>query len=299
MNEASKEFFRRKEEDYVEFEEVKPFGFLSHIPNFFTLLNLVFGCIALILILQTGQGIVELDATGATQIIFPEKIWQGALFIFGAAVIDFLDGFIARLFKSTSKMGEQLDSLSDLVSFGVAPGMILYQLLRLSYAQEKNGMDVSMIALLPAFIFTAAAAWRLAKFNMNAEQSYGFKGVPTPAAGLLIASFPLIIWYEYFGIQQLFINKWFLYGVILIMSYLMVSNLSLMGMKFRDFTFRNNKGKFILAGLSLVAIIVLLLIKMIWLVWPLIFVLYVIISLIYKEPVTVDTANNKTPDVTA
>lgn len=268
------------------------------IPNLFTLLNLIFGCIAIILILQTGQSIIALDETGATEVIFPEKIWQGALFIFGAAVIDFLDGFIARLFKSTSKMGEQLDSLSDLVSFGVAPGMILYQLLRMSYAQEENGLEVSMIVLLPAFIFTAAAAWRLAKFNISTEQSYGFKGVPTPAAGLLIASFPLIIWYEYFGIQQLFINKWFLYGVILSMSYLMVSNLPLMGMKFRDFTFRNNKGRFILAGLSLIAVIVVALMKMMWLAWPVIFVLYIILSLIYKEPVTADSANKKTIDVT-
>lgn len=268
------------------------------IPNLFTLLNLIFGCIAIILILQTGQSIIAVDETGATEVIFPEKIWQGALFIFGAAVIDFLDGFIARLFKSTSKMGEQLDSLSDLVSFGVAPGMILYQLLRMSYAQEENGLEVSMIVLLPAFIFTAAAAWRLAKFNISTEQSYGFKGVPTPAAGLLIASFPLIIWYEYFGIQQLFINKWFLYGVILSMSYLMVSNLPLMGMKFRDFTFRNNKGRFILAGLSLIAVIVVALMKMMWLAWPVIFVLYIILSLIYKEPVTADSANKKTIDVT-
>lgn len=298
MNEVSKEFFKRKEEDYVEFEEVKKSGFLSHIPNFFTLLNLIFGCIAIILILQTGQGIISLDETGATEVIFPEKIWQGALFIFGAAIIDFLDGFIARLFKSTSKMGEQLDSLSDVVSFGVAPGVILYQLLRMSYAQEENGLEVSMIALLPAFIFTAAAAWRLAKFNISTEQSYGFKGVPTPAAGLLIASFPLIIWYEYFGIQQLFINKWFLYAVILIMSYLMVSNLPLMGMKFKDFTYKNNKGRFVLAALSLITIIALAGTKMIWLAWPVIFVLYIILSVIYKEPVTVDSANKKTIDVT-
>lgn len=270
----------------------------KNIPNFFTLLNLIFGCIAIIFILQTGQAIVEPDTTGATQIIFPEKIWQGSLFIFGAAIVDFLDGFIARVFKSTSKMGEQLDSLSDLVSFGVAPAMILYQLLRLSYAQEENGLDVSMTALLPAFIFTAAAAWRLAKFNISANQTYGFKGVPTPSAGLLIASFPLIIWYQYFGIQQLFINKWFLYGVIILISYLMVSNLPLMALKFKDFTFRNNAGRFILLALSVVIVIVLALMKMIWLAWPIIFVLYVLLSLFYKEPVAIKTSNQQTLDVT-
>ena len=272
---------------------------MKNIPNFFTLLNLIFGCIAIILILQTGQNILALDATGGTEVIFPEKIWQGALFIFGAAIIDFLDGFIARLFKSTSKMGEQLDSLSDLVSFGVAPGMILYQLLRMSFAQEENGLNVPMIALLPAFIFTVAAAWRLAKFNINTNQAHGFKGIPTPAAGLLIASFPLIIWYQYFGIQQLFINKWFLYAVILLVSYLMVSNLPLMAMKFNDFSFRNNKGRFILLAIALITVIVLAFSKMIWLAWPVILVLYIILSLICTEPVTVDTTNNKTLDLTA
>ena len=220
------------------------------------------------------------------------------MFIFLAAVVDFLDGFIERIFKATSKMGEQLDSLSDLVSFGVAPGMILYQLLRLSFAQQENGLDVSFIALLPAFIFTAAGAWRLAKFNISSEQSNSFKGVPIPAAGLLIASFPLIIWYGYFGIQGLFINKWFLYGVIVLISYLMVSNLPLMALKFKDFSFRNNKARFILLALSLIIIIVLAVTKLIWLAWPIIFVLYVLLSLFYKEPAANKSSDEKTLDVT-
>src|SRR5688500_7151873 len=135
---------------------------MKQIPVLFTLLNLIFGCIAIVFILQTGETIVILESTGATQVNLPEKIWWGALFIFAAAIIDFLDGFLARLLNAPSVMGKQLDSLSDVVSFGVAPGMILYQLLRMRYAQEENGLDVSMIALVPAFIRTAAAAWRLA-----------------------------------------------------------------------------------------------------------------------------------------
>ena len=82
-------------------------------------------------------------------------------------------------------------------------------MLRIGYAREEYGLDVSLIALLPAFIFTCAVAWRLAKFNIADNQSNNFRGVPSPAAGLLIASFPLIVFYEYFGIQTLFINKWF------------------------------------------------------------------------------------------
>jgi CDP-diacylglycerol---serine O-phosphatidyltransferase len=271
----------------------------KNIPNFFTLLNLIFGCIAIVLILQVGQSIVILNNdTGAYDPFFPEKLAWGSLFIFLAAVVDFLDGFVARLFKATSKMGEQLDSLSDLVSFGVAPGMILYQLLRLSYAKEENGLDVSFAALLPAFIFTAAGAWRLAKFNISTDQSNSFKGVPIPAAGLLIASFPLIIWYQYFDIQQIFINKWFLYGVIILISYLMVSNLPLMALKFKDFTFKNNAGRFILLALSAAIVIALVLMKKIWLAWPIIFVLYVLLSLFHREPVTVKTSNKQTLDMT-
>jgi CDP-diacylglycerol--serine O-phosphatidyltransferase len=259
--------------------------FFKNIPNFFTLLNLVFGCIAIVMILQTGETLVALDANGNTQVVLPEKIWEGSLFIFAAAIVDFLDGFIARLFRATSKMGAQLDSLSDLVSFGVAPGLILYQLLRISYAQEENGLDVSLIALLPAFFFTVAAAWRLAKFNLDVNQTNGFRGVPTPAAGLLIASFPLIIWFQYFSIQGLFINKWFLYAIILLLGGLMVSNLPLMAMKFKDFSFRNNSLKYILAGFSLLAVILLkFMYDAIWFAVPVIFVAYIIVSLFSKEP---------------
>lgn len=253
---------------------------MKQIPNLFTLLNLIFGCIAIVFILQTGESIVIMESTGATQVSLPEKIWWGSLFLFAAAVVDFLDGFLARLLKAPSEMGKQLDSLSDVVSFGVAPGMILYQLLRISYAQEANGLDVSMIALLPAFLYTAAAAWRLAKFNIADNQSYSFRGVPSPAAGLLVASLPLIIWYQYFGIQELFINKWLLYGIIVLLSYLMVCDRSFMAIKFTDFSVKNNLLKYILLSVSLIALVALK-----WLAIPIIFVLYLVLSFFSKEPV--------------
>src|SRR5215216_4708047 len=146
---------------------------MKQIPNIFTLLNLICGCIAIVLILQVGQSIVVLNEANQTiDPLFPEKLAWGGLFIFFAAIIDFLDGFLARMMKASSEMGKQLDSLSDVVSFGVAPGLILYQLLRISYAREENGLDVSIVALLPAFIFTSAAAWRLAKFNIAEGESY-------------------------------------------------------------------------------------------------------------------------------
>src|SRR6202042_512519 len=119
-----------------------------------------------------------------------EKIYFASVFIGCAAVIDFFDGLVARLLKATSEMGKQLDSLADVVSFGVAPGLIVYEFLRMSYAQQTDGLDVNTLLLLPAFLIPCAGAYRLARFNIDTSQSYGFKGVPIPAAGLLVASFP-------------------------------------------------------------------------------------------------------------
>jgi CDP-diacylglycerol--serine O-phosphatidyltransferase len=251
---------------------------MKQIPNLFTLLNLVFGCIAIVFILQTGENIVQLDDSGASQVFLPEKIWWGALFIFGAAIIDFFDGFLARLLNSNSEMGKQLDSLSDIVSFGVAPSMILYQLLRIGYAQEEAGLDVSLLALFPAFIFASAAAWRLAKFNISTDQTNSFRGVPSPAAALVVASFPLIVFYQYYGVQTLLINKWVLYGIILVLSYLMVGNSSFMAMKFTDYSVKNNLLKYVLVLLSIVCILFLK-----WLAVPVIFILYLAISFFAKD----------------
>lgn len=251
---------------------------MKQIPNLFTLLNLVLGVIAIIFILQTGETIVFFDTAGLAQVHLPEKITWGAILIFCAAVVDFLDGFLARLFKANSPMGEQLDSLSDVVSFGVAPGLIMYQLLRISYAQEEAGLDISMAFLLPALIIPCAAAWRLAKFNLDEGQQYSFKGLPTPSAGLFIASLPLIVWFPGVDITGIIYNKWVLYLIIAVLSFLMISNLPLMGMKFKDFSFKNNAPKYILVIISIVAAILLK-----WVAVPVILVAYVIVSLIFKN----------------
>lgn len=251
---------------------------MKQIPNLFTLLNLVCGFIAIIFILQTGQSILYIDGDGYTQVNLPEKITWGALLIFAAAIVDFLDGFVARLFKATSEMGKQLDSLADVVSFGVAPGLILYQLLRISYAGGEGGLDVSVAFLLPAVLIPCAAAWRLAKFNLDTEQQFSFKGLPTPAAGLAIASLPLIIWFPVFGIQTLLINKWILYSVIFLLSLLMVSNLPLMSLKFKDKGLRNNLPKLILVIVGIGSAIMLK-----WLAVLVTLVAYVLLSLLFKK----------------
>lgn len=246
---------------------------MKQIPNLFTLLNLVFGCMAIILILQTGETLVTSSEQGTWVAQLPEKIWWGSVCIGIAAIVDFLDGFVARLFKATSEIGAQLDSLADVVSFGVAPGMILYQLLRISFIGTEDGLDVSVWALMPAIIFPCAGAYRLARFNVDKTQAYGFKGVPIPAAGLVVASLPLILLYNYFDLSSILLNKWTLYTIILVLSWLMVSRLPLMALKFKDFSVKNNLPKFILLIVAVVAGIFLK-----WLAVPVVFLLYVIIS---------------------
>ncbi|MCS3800053.1 CDP-alcohol phosphatidyltransferase family protein [Niastella sp. OAS944] len=254
---------------------------MKHIPNLFTLINLFFGCIAITYILQNGIIIVN-DEQGTQLLEIPEKIWLGSLFIALAAVVDFLDGFVARLFGATSALGKQLDSLADAVSFGVAPGMIVYQFLRLSYSSEPDGVEVPVLMLMPAFIISCAAAFRLGKFNLDDSQQFGFKGVPTPAVGLLIASFPLIYWYsESPAAVELMHNKWLWYAVIVIVSYLMVSNLPLMALKFKNFSVKSNLPKLILLVAAIIAGILLK-----WLAVPVVFILYIILSLAFKNKTT-------------
>lgn len=251
---------------------------MKQIPNLFTLLNLVFGCLAIVFTLQNGI-IISTDANGSEFINIPEKIVFASICIGAAGLVDFLDGFVARLFKATSEMGKQLDSLADVVSFGVAPSMILYQFLRMSFGSEENGIDAGMAWLLPAFIVAAAAAYRLAKFNIDDSQQYGFKGVPTPAVGILIASLPLIYWYTDKQVAiTLLLNKWFLYALIIAVSYLMVSNLPIMALKFKDYTLKNNMPKLILLGIVVAAALILQ-----WIAVPVVFVAYIILSLALKN----------------
>ncbi len=251
---------------------------MKQIPNIFTLLNLVFGCMAIVATLQNGISI-HYSQDGAQFIDIPEKIWMASLFIGLAALVDFLDGFVARLFNASSEMGKQLDSLADVVSFGVAPSMIIYQFLRMSYANEENGIDVSILYLIPVFILAGASAYRLAKFNLDHSQQYGFKGLPTPAMGLLVASMPLIYWHgEYEFVAGLLLNKWFLYAITIVLSWLMVSNIPMMAMKFKNFSVKSNLPKLILLIIAVIAAVFLH-----WIAVPVIFIAYILLSLIYKN----------------
>jgi CDP-diacylglycerol--serine O-phosphatidyltransferase len=157
--------------------------------------------------------------------------------------------------------------------------VILNQLLRFSFAREENGLNVSILFLVPAFIVACAAAYRLGKFNLDTDQQYSFKGVPVPAVGLLIASFPLILHFNFIpAVNNIIINKWFLYISIIVLSYLMVSRHRMLALKFSDYTFRNNLPKIILLAIAIIAALFLR-----WIAVPVVFIIYVLLSLFTQK----------------
>lgn len=253
---------------------------MKQIPNLFTLLNLVFGCIAIILILQPGESITTVNGENLV-INLPEKMAYASFFIFAAGIVDFLDGFLARLMKASSEMGKQLDSLSDCVTFGVAPTMIMYQLLRMSYLKEETAFDTSIWLLLPAILIACGAAWRLAKFNIDERQSISFRGVPTPITGFMVAALPLVVWYNNWDLAPLVLNRWVLYGITVLISYLMVSDLPIMSLKFKDYSFKGNQPKIILAVISIILAVVFQ-----WAAIPLIYLTYVALSLLLRKQIS-------------
>jgi len=249
----------------------------KQIPNLFTLANLFLGCMAIVQIMQSGLSL-SIDASGENLVEIPEQIYLASILIAAAAVVDFFDGFVARLLKVPSEMGKQLDSLADVVSFGVAPGLIIYQFLRLSFAQKAGGLEISTAFLLPAFLVPCAGAYRLARFNIDTEQSYGFKGVPIPAAGIWVASFPLVYWFaKDQWVFDLLRSYWFWYVVIGLSSYLMISTLPMMALKFKEFSLKALLPFIIIAIVSLVSALLFG-----WLAVSIGFIAYVILSLLYK-----------------
>jgi CDP-diacylglycerol--serine O-phosphatidyltransferase len=203
--------------------------------------------------------------------------------IFVAAIFDFLDGFAARMLHAKSEIGEQLDSLADVVSFGVAPGFILFQMINMSHGQPLHTTDNFTVMPFLAFIVPAFGALRLAKFNVQGTHSSNFKGLPIPASGIFIASLPLIRSYlyelrddSYTGLFYMMItNTYFLLGSGIIMSFLMVSTFPMFGIKFENFSIKDNLIKYFFLGVSLILIISLQVVAI-----PFIIMLYLFLSLI-------------------
>lgn len=251
---------------------------MKQLPNLFTLLNLFFGCVAVICILQNGVTILH-TADGTQYLDLPQKIWLAPLFMLLAAVADFVDGFAARLVKASSDLGRELDSLADVVSFGVAPGMIFYQFLRLDYIGEPAGIDTPFWVLAPALILPCAAAYRLAVFNLDHTQSYYFKGTPVPSVGLFVASFPMLYWTDAANpVVQFLLNKWVIYVLILALSAGMLSRIPLLALKFGPATQKQQLPRIMLLGIGLISLFFLH-----WLAVPVIFLFYIVLSLAFKK----------------
>lgn len=236
----------------------------DNIPNAITLLNLTSGAISVIYAL-TGNLLIA--------------SWMILL----AAFFDFLDGFTARLLHAKSPIGAQLDSLADVVSFGLAPAMILFGLL-----QENPGLtqlESGARFLLPyaSLIILLGSAYRLARFNNDPGQEFSFAGLPTPATGLFMATLPMIQ-RQFSGQETLdsFIaNPFVLLTVIVLFSWLMVSRLPMIAIKFRSYAWKENKTRYFLLiispfllvffksfGLALIIVLYILLSMLDWAIAP-------------------------------
>ena len=250
-------------------------SFKRHIPNIVTLLNLFAGCIAVIFAVN-GNFIVA------------------SIFVFLGIFFDFFDGLLARKLNVQSPLGIQLDSLADLVTSGVVPGLIMFKLISLTidapdYSEFTDswnsifhwqGFKMSVLPLI-GLLIPLASAYRLAKFNLDEDQQTYFKGLPVPANTLLIVSLPLILEYQNSDIMNsIIINKWFLIGVTLLSCYLLNSKIKLFALKFKDWSFKNNAVRYIFLILSVVFLIVLQFAAI-----PLIIALYIVLSLLTRSKI--------------
>ncbi len=252
----------------------------KHIPNIITLLNLLAGIIAVMLAAS-------------------DRLIEAALFVLIGIFFDFFDGLVARLLKVQSELGKQLDSLADIVTSGVVPGIVMFQLFMKSL--HKDWMDglsceignwvvfeetASMtlvgakIHFLPfvGLLLTLAAAYRLANFNIDERQSTSFIGLPTPAMALFVLSLPLILVYNDIDfINNLILNKYVLLTITLLLSILMNAEIPLFSLKFKNFSFKNNWIQILFLLLSIIGIIIFNFIAI-----PLIILLYVSLSVLKK-----------------
>ncbi|MEO8516056.1 MAG: CDP-alcohol phosphatidyltransferase family protein [Flavobacterium sp.] len=234
----------------------------KHIPNIITLLNLFSGCIALVF---------------AFQLEFELAFYFVCLGIF----LDFFDGFFARMFKVQSELGLQLDSLADMVTSGVMPGVVMFQLLLKSFGEDKvisasSWDNAVMIVPFLGFIVTLGACFRLANFNIDTRQTDSFIGLPTPANALFILSLPLVLIHSNSDIAiNLLKNQWVLLTITVLSAFIMNAEIPLFSLKVKNFTFKKNALQiFFLAS----SVLFILLFK--YLGIPIVIVFYVLLSVI-------------------
>lgn len=244
----------------------------QHIPNAITMLNVLSGCVA-------------------TVFAVLNQLELAALFVFVGIIFDFLDGLAARLLKVHSDLGVQLDSLADMITSGLVPGIVMFQLLGMS---QTGGWGISLtsgltetmswsaikMTALPffGFLITMASGYRLAKFNIDENQATSFIGLPTPANALLILSLPLILLYHQNDyLNSIILNPWFLAGLTLLSSFLLNSKIELFALKFKNWSFKDNALRYIFIIVSLA-----LLMTLKFLAVPAIIVFYVLSSIVTK-----------------
>ena len=211
-----------------------------------------------------------------------------AVFVCLGIIFDFFDGLAARVLNVRSELGLQLDSLADVITSGLVPGIVMFQLLAMSMSGGWN-VDLSAqaidanfwaglkVAPLPffGFLITMASAYRLAKFNIDENQTSSFVGLPTPANALLIISLPLILLYQNNDfLNGIILNQWFLIGITILSAYLLNSKIELFALKFKNWSFQDNALRYIFIIVSLV-----LLITLKFLAVPVIIVFYILSSL--------------------
>lgn len=237
----------------------------KHIPNLITLGNLVFGILAI------------LFAFGGNLTLASTCIILGAF-------LDFFDGFFARLLKANGEMGKQLDSLADLITFGLAPSIIIFQLLFFleteRYFTASNNLSDYSTHYLPyiAFLIPLFSAYRLAKFNIDTKQSDSFIGLPTPANALFFISIPFIVEYGEGFVYDLIYRKEVVIISVVVLSLLMISEFKLIALKFKSSRWSENKYRYIL-----IVTTVILLFLLRFEAVPIILILYLILSIINKQ----------------
>lgn len=240
-------------------------AFKKAIPHLITLLNLLCGSLSVVSALKGNT-----EAAG--------------IFILFASVFDFFDGFAARLLHCKSELGKQLDSLADIVSFGLAPAVIMFQLMTFSdnlpHAQVYNVNPLTYVA----FLIVLFSALRLAKFNIDERQTDSFIGLPTPANALLIASLPLILWVysasnctTAIWARQIIGNYYFLAVLTFVFSYLLISELPLISLKFKTYALKENTVRYLFLLISVVLIVFFHIIAL-----PFIIIIYIILSVIFN-----------------
>jgi len=223
----------------------------KHIPNFITTCNLASGSVGIVL------------AFDGHLLWAAAMIWLGAIF-------DFFDGFAARILKQYSPIGGQLDSLADLITFGFLPSSLLFVLLR----------ETPVHAAVPflAYLLVIFSALRLAKFNIDDRQTTRFYGLPTPASALFVSALPFIA--RDFQIAERWLQcPYVLMSIVVILSLLMVSNIGLFSLKFKSFSWKENRIRFIFLILSAILLVILK-----FLAIPIIIILYVLLSLLTNDP---------------